>query len=95
MTVMKLDEYNRMTEQVDSAGKKELGDLYKKYQEDIRRVKNETNESMIENDNQVLDSISVEKKGNIRTVRVSNFELAAKVMGDLSKRMEERKKLNS
>lgn len=92
---MKLDEYNRMTEQVDSAGKKELGDLYKKYQEDIRRVKNETNESMIENDNQILDSISVEKKGNIRTIRVSNFELATKVMGDLSKRMEERKKLNS
>ena len=88
---MKLDEYKKITEQVG----KELDDLHRKYQEDVRRIKNDANERMIENDNQILDSISVEKKGNIRTVRVSNFELATKVMGDLSKRIEERKKLNS
>lgn len=81
--------------EIEESKNAELKNLLEKYQDDIKRVKNDHNERMISKCNEMLDEISVEKDGLIRKVKSSNIWLACAINANLTKALDERKKINS
>ena len=80
-----IEEIKRVTE----LQKKELAELMKNYQKEIARRKKECKQELNRLDEKYLDSITIEKKGNIRLVKFSNWQEAAKTISEMSARNTE------